>query len=59
MGRYKEVNAEAKKYRFNKIVKHKIIENSFLKDAPQDYIDSLVEVGYGAVSDGYFMFYSG
>lgn len=59
MGRYKEVNAEAKKYGFNKIAKQKVIENSLLKDAPQDYKDFLLEVGFGAVSDSYFMFYSG
>lgn len=59
MGRYKEVNAEAKKYGFNKIAKQKVIENSLLKDAPQDYKDFLLEVGFGSVSDSYFMFYSG
>ena len=59
MGRYKEVNAEAKKFGFNKIAKQKVVENLLLKAAPQDYKDFLEEVGFGAVPDGYFMFYSG
>ncbi|WP_298468827.1 SMI1/KNR4 family protein [Psychrobacillus sp. FSL K6-4046] len=57
MGRYMEFKEAAKEYSFKGISNEKYV--GFLKDAPQEYKDFLMEMGFGAVSDGYFMFYSG
>lgn len=48
----------AKVYGFKKISKHNFNEVN-MKNAPTDYKDFLIEIGFGAVSDSYFMFYSG
>ncbi|MEO4054722.1 SMI1/KNR4 family protein [Solibacillus sp. CAU 1738] len=63
MGSYKEILekiAQASiENRFEKLSKSKVDEDLIFGDIPQDYRDFLIEVGFGSVADGYFMFYEG
>jgi hypothetical protein len=61
MGRYSEIlekinNSSAE---FEKLPKSKVENELSLGSVPQDYIDFLTEVGFGSISNGYFMFYEG
>lgn len=55
----KKIHDAPTDYKFDKLIDSVIDEDSMLDGIPQEYIDFLKEVGYGSVSDGYFMFYGG
>ena len=63
MGKYKEIiqkiNQTPNIYKFEKMSKSKVDEDLICGDIPQDYKEFLMEVGFGSVPDGYFMFYGG
>lgn len=55
----KEITQSSINHGFRKLSKSKVNENLIYGDIPQDYRDFLMEVGFGSVADGYFMFYGG
>ncbi|MGG3527710.1 SMI1/KNR4 family protein [Bacillus pseudomycoides] len=55
----KKIHDAPTDYDFSKLTESIIYEESMLNGIPQDYIIFLKEVGYGSVSNAYFMFYGG
>ncbi|MEH7040969.1 SMI1/KNR4 family protein [Bacillus pseudomycoides] len=55
----KKIHDAPTDYDFSTLTDSIIEEESMLNGVPQDYISFLKEVGYGSVSNSYFMFYGG
>ncbi|WP_246017722.1 SMI1/KNR4 family protein [Mesobacillus subterraneus] len=63
MTRYKniieKINQKPTNYNFSKLPADSFEKELLIGEIPIDYIDFLREVGFGSISEGYFMFYEG
>jgi hypothetical protein len=59
MDKYHNIKKQSVQFNFKKVSKAKIENELIFESVPQDYIEFLLEVGYGTVRNDNFIFYEG